>query len=899
MFQHTEVLPEHPVWIRDSMRVPFVLTLLLAAALSAHAQIVIDTFAGGAVRSGVPAQNVLLDNISGVTWSPAGDVVFCDQTNQVIRRVRSDGILETIAGKGVPGFTGDGGPATNALLKNPLAPHYDAAGNLYFADTGNSRIRRVDTKGIITTVAGDGISYFDGLDSNGPALQRSLPAIVDLQVSASGNIYFLETVFSVSPAQNRIRLVTSDGRMQVLTNLPVGQYSSRLAIDGAGNLYTSLTNGLNYAAILRISPDATVSVAYQQMTTGRASASLPGQDMTADVAGNLYFIQSQGISSAIVRLNPDGSTTTIAGGGQPPDFGYVSSPDGPAQPSVLYPSQMVFNAHGDIAFVDQFTPLVCCNVRTEIREVSTASKLVTFAGANGQFAPDGTPLRDIWFEGLQSIAFSKSGDLYIAESRACMIRKIAADGTFTTFAGNGSCGYPAPGPNARNAAIPPPVSIAVDSGNRVWVADGYADLYNIAPDGTVSQVIKTPVIGGTGKIAIDSKDRVDVVGIDSLYRVLPDFTFKQLTPTPSAGGGGSTLSAIGADPSGAVYVAANGSIYSINEDGSLSLAYSNQGYPPSLAVGSDHRIWEGGSGFIELVSPAGSAVVGDPRAVTPGDGGPANSAAVDAANWMVFSPAGDLYFTDGDRIRRVTGVGKASAAPSIQAGGIVNAASYAGGAVAPGELISIFGSNFGAASLVAASPENNFFAFGVGRTQVLFNGSPGVITALAPNQINVIVPYQLASSTTASIQVEVDANLSLPVTVPIATAAPAVFTANASGSGQGSIVNEDGTVNSSANPAARGSIVSLYGTGLGALSLTIPAGALTISTPYPIPQGPVAVTIGGQPAEVLYAGAAPFLVNGVFQINVRVPTGIAAGNAPVAASAGGVGPPQNVTVAVK
>ncbi len=152
-----------------------------------------------------------------------------------------------------------------------------------------------------------------------------------------------------------------------------------------------------------------------------------------------------------------------------------------------------------------------------------------------------------------------------------------------------------------------------------------------------------------------------------------------------------------------------------------------------------------------------------------------------------------------------------------------------------------------------------------------------------------------------------DDTVSLAISVPVAAAAPSLWTANLSGSGEAAVVNADGSVNSFANPATPGSIVSLYGTGLGALPfaaiiegypLVLPDGVLTISTPYPQAQG-VTVAIGGEPATVLYAGAAPFLANGVTQINVRVPADLPPGNATLTISAGGLTSSQNVTVAVK
>jgi len=121
------------------------------------------------------------------------------------------------------------------------------------------------------------------------------------------------------------------------------------------------------------------------------------------------------------------------------------------------------------------------------------------------------------------------------------------------------------------------------------------------------------------------------------------------------------------------------------------------------------------------------------------------------------------------------------------------------------------------------------------------------------------------------------------------------------GTGQGAIVNQDGSRNTSANPAARGSIVSLFGTGEGQLAppFTYLDGSLTISAPYPIPEQPVSVTIGGQPAEKFYAGAAPFLPIGILQINVRVPMTVQPGNLPIVVTIGDAFTTKQVTVAVQ
>lgn len=112
-------------------------------------------------------------------------------------------------------------------------------------------------------------------------------------------------------------------------------------------------------------------------------------------------------------------------------------------------------------------------------------------------------------------------------------------------------------------------------------------------------------------------------------------------------------------------------------------------------------------------------------------------------------------------------------------------------------------------------------------------------------------------------------------------------------------MNQDGTYNSKSHPAARGSVVSLFGTGEGATTPALPDGALVISTPYSTTQLPVAVTFGSETAQVQYAGAAPYLPTGVFQINATVPMDVAPGDVPITVSIGGISTTRTVTVAVE
>jgi len=135
--------------------------------------------------------------------------------------------------------------------------------------------------------------------------------------------------------------------------------------------------------------------------------------------------------------------------------------------------------------------------------------------------------------------------------------------------------------------------------------------------------------------------------------------------------------------------------------------------------------------------------------------------------------------------------------------------------------------------------------------------------------------------------------------VPIVSATPALFTADGSGKGQLAALNQNNSVNSASNPAAKGSIVVLYATGVGVLNTPIPDGTLVSATPFPAPVLPIQLTIGGQTAQIQYVGAAPSLVAGTIQINATIPTRTPTGNAAVVLFAGTTASLGNCTVAVQ
>jgi uncharacterized protein (TIGR03437 family) len=250
------------------------------------------------------------------------------------------------------------------------------------------------------------------------------------------------------------------------------------------------------------------------------------------------------------------------------------------------------------------------------------------------------------------------------------------------------------------------------------------------------------------------------------------------------------------------------------------------------------------------------------------------------------------------RIRAAGSGAPAAGQPHIAT--VVNAASYAAGKIAPGEMVVLTGTSLGPANLVvgAVDPSTGRMTDSLGGTRVLFDGLAAPLMYVSDGQSCAIVPFGVAKPVT-QVQVEYAGARSTAMAMDVTDAAPGLFTADSSGQGQGAILNEDGTLNSKTNPAAPGSIIVLYGIGGGDTTPPGQDGSIA-SNPFPVPLLPVSVLISGAPApDILYAGAAPLEVAGKFQINVRVPPGTASGDQPVTVIVGTSNSHSGVTAAIR
>jgi uncharacterized protein (TIGR03437 family) len=235
-----------------------------------------------------------------------------------------------------------------------------------------------------------------------------------------------------------------------------------------------------------------------------------------------------------------------------------------------------------------------------------------------------------------------------------------------------------------------------------------------------------------------------------------------------------------------------------------------------------------------------------------------------------------------------------------QIGGVLNGASLTDTGLSPGLIFSVFGSNLGPATPLfgEVDPSTNALYSNADYVAVFVNGTPAPLLYVGPNQINAVAPYELAGSVGQSVVVQVNDNgaTSNAFNVNVVATAPAIFSL---GNSQGAILNQDGSVNGPNNPAARGSIISIYATGEGQLNPSGVDGQIADESlaNLPRPAANFSLTIGGKSATYTYAGTAPQSFEGFFQVDAVIPASVGSGKQPVILKIGGASsPPLNVAV---
>jgi streptogramin lyase len=616
-----------------------------------------------------PATSAALSSPAGVAVDGAGNLFIADYGNQRIRRVDAvTGVISTVAGNGTNGFSGDSGPATSAALSSPAGVAVDGAGNLFIADQGNYRVRRVDAATqVITTVAGGASCgencYVSG--EGGPATAAQLVSPTAVALDSMGNLFIADDPNALEKSDNRVRRV--DAVTQVITTVAgngAGGYNGDgvpateaalndaidIAVDSGGNLFIADRDNERVRRV-----DAATGVITTVAGNGMygysgeggpaTSAGLGGPSGVAvDSAGNL-FIADQG-NQRIRRV--DGVTqviTTVVGNGTS-----CFSGDGrPATDAALCePWGVTLDSAGNLFIADQ--------VNQRIRRVDAVTGVITTVAGNGTvgYAGDGGPATSAGLAGPSGVTLDSAGNLFIADYGSQRIRRVdAVTGVITTVAGNGylnpySCGgYSGDGVPATSTALNCPRGVAVDSAGNLFIADyGNQRIRRVdAVTGVITTVAGNGIPGEAGDggpatsaelygpsgVAVDSAGNLFIVDYDGWVRRVDAAT--QVITTVAGGGAG-------------------------GDGGPANSAQLK--YPLGVAVdGTGNVFIAEWFGFrvrrVDAATGVISTVAGDGTEGFSGDGGPSTSAQLAGATGVVVDSTGNLFIVDAfnSRIREV------------------------------------------------------------------------------------------------------------------------------------------------------------------------------------------------------------------------------------------------------
>jgi sugar lactone lactonase YvrE len=577
----------------------------------------------GYTGDGGPASAATLNGPAGVFVDAAGDLFIADTGNNVVRVVaQSTGSIATVAGNGTAGYAGDGGLATaaGAELNQPVRAVLDSAGNLLIVDSNNSAIRRVDTTGNLTTVAGNGTPGYSG--DSGLASAAELDQPNDIAIDASGDLYVADT------GNNVIRFVAAS----------------------AGNITST-------SVITTIVGTGTAGYTGDGGPPASAELSSP-LGVSIDKMGAIFIADAT--NGVIREVSVAGSIATVAGNGSI-SFGGDTGPASAAE--LASPSGVIADGSGNLFVAD--------TLNHSIRRIDAVSGVITTIAGVGQpgYSGDGGAATSAELDSPAAVALDAAGDLFIADTGNCVIRRVDATGILAgvimTVAGNGSCGYDVDGVPATSAGLGNPQGLALDAAGDLFIAD--TDDNRIRRVDASSRLIATVIGDGNAAYTGDSGPATaaevnqptgvlvdssgDLYVVDNGNNVIRFVSAATGVITTRVGNGTSGFSGDGGPAGSAELSAPAGAAF--DSAGNLFIADTDNDVV---------RRVDAASGNI-------STVAGDTNYGFSGDGGAATSATLAQPAGVAFDAAGNLYVADSsnNRVRLVVGSGVGSAPPPVVA----------------------------------------------------------------------------------------------------------------------------------------------------------------------------------------------------------------------------------------
>ena len=613
-----------------------ILPFLFCTSLSAK-----EPFPYKEIGDGQNALSVILTLVDGITVDPQGNIYISHRSKNRIRKIDKNGIITTVAGNGNAGFSGDGGPAIKAALNYPAGLAFDK-GNLYIADRSNHRIRKVDSSGIITTVAGNGIGDYSGDDE--PAIQSSLNLPSDVALDPHGNLYISDR------SNNRIRKVDSKGIMTTYAGLGVAWYGGDhgpaeeaflkfpfgITFDKKGNLYIAdrgnsrIRKVDNNGIITTVAGNGLFASRGDYGPAINAELSYP-TDVAVDDFGNIYIADRN--NNRIRMVNSIGVITTIMGTGG----SHYNGDQGLALQTNLHLPFALEVEPGSKSLV------VVDRSHFRIRRLTFSTMRVQTIAGNGRSLSKGDQGQALGatLNGPRGILVDKKGNIIFADQMSHEIRKIDAKGFITTIAGNGKRSNLGDGGPAIQASLLRPATMAMDKAGNIYFASPSGNgwiIRKIDSKGTIS------LFAGNSKVGIEGDNGL---AVDASFYAIKD---------------------IAVDPKGNIYVAdaVNPFIRKINKKGIITKYAEEQWskldgniHPNGLAFDPEGNLFVADSGSCKIwkITPAGKVehVAGSGDFQDSGDGGPALEAGIRSPDGLTLSPNGELYVAEerAHRIRKI------------------------------------------------------------------------------------------------------------------------------------------------------------------------------------------------------------------------------------------------------